>query len=214
MDKKALKMTYRPTAVAPVPQVLGTGLPKNIDESAAALKAKLGAGVVINTEKNPKGDPALVVEGSKIFDVLKFLRDDERFYCTLLQVISAVDYLPVAASSTPAPPPAEGQAPGAPTVVAAKPGYIVIFYSLYSYVHRHQINVKVHLDRDKAKIASVVDLYRAANWYERECYDMVGVQFENHPDLTRILLPQDWVGHPLRRDYVFPEEYNGMKVPL
>ncbi len=87
-------------------------------------------------------------------------------------------------------------------------------YHVSSFTHRHIVAIKVAVDREAPKVPTASDLFRAANWYERECYEMTGVEFTNHPHLENLLLPSDWVGHPLRRDYVFPEEYNGMKVPL
>ena len=91
---------------------------------------------------------------------------------------------------------------------------IEVFYSVYSYKIHQQLDFKCKLDRNNPQVASLSDVYRSANWYERESYDLVGVDFVGHPYQKRILLPTDWVGHPLRKDYEFPEEYNGMKVPL
>lgn len=203
-QRSTVKPTYRSVPVATVPKVVGTSVPKSVDDMADALKAKFGADVVKGIEKAHKGDPFVVVESSRILEVMKFLRDDERFYCTSLSVIGAVDY-PVVA-------PVEG-APPAP-VSPFKNGHVAVIYTVFSYAHRHQLTLKVFVDRDSPRVASISDIYRAANWYERECYDMTGVEFSNHPNHIRILLPQDWVGYPLRRDYVFPDEYNGMKVPL
>lgn len=170
---------------------------------AAALKTKFGDVVLKAVEKTHKGDAFVVVDPAQIVSVLQFLRDDERFYCTNLQLISAVDY--------PTANPIEG---ATPYTSPFKDGHIAVVYNLYSYAHRHQLTVKAYVDRNTPKLPSVSDLFRCANWYERECYDMTGVEFSGHPNHIRILLPQDWVGYPLRRDYVFPEEYNGMKVPL
>ncbi len=76
-----------------------------------------------------------------------------------------------------------------------------------------EITIKVQLkDRVKPQVDSVVSLYKAANFQERECFDLFGVEFLNHPDLRRILCPYDWQGHPLRKDYVAPKFYNGMEV--
>lgn len=83
-------------------------------------------------------------------------------------------------------------------------------YDLYSMTHKHWFAVKVYVDRNTAVIPSVMDLWPAADWHEREAYDMMGILFPGHTDLRRILLPEDWEGFPLRKDYVFPREYHGI----
>lgn len=83
-------------------------------------------------------------------------------------------------------------------------------YDLRSMKHRHEFAVKVYTDRGAPSIPSVADLWPAADWHEREIFDLFGIDFPGHPDLRRILLPEDWVGHPLRKDYVFPREYHGI----
>jgi NADH-quinone oxidoreductase subunit C len=75
-----------------------------------------------------------------------------------------------------------------------------VVYHLYSTSKRHRVRLKVQLAEGE-EVESVFPVWRSANWYEREVYDMVGIHFANHPDLKRILLPDDWEGHPLRRDY-------------
>lgn len=81
-------------------------------------------------------------------------------------------------------------------------GTLRVVYSLYSYRHRHQLWLKVELERNRPVVASATSVWAAANWLEREVFDLFGVTFEGHPDLRRILLPTDWAGHPLRRDYM------------
>jgi len=71
----------------------------------------------------------------------------------------------------------------------------------------------VRVPKDNPHVPSVESVWKTANWHEREAYDLIGVVFDGHPDLRRILLPDDWEGHPLRKDYKVPEFYNGMKVP-
>jgi NADH-quinone oxidoreductase subunit C len=78
---------------------------------------------------------------------------------------------------------------------------ITCVYHLYSMKLAHKLVVKCDLDRDKASIPTVSDLWRGCEWFEREVYDLFGVNFEDHPDLRRIMLTDDWVGHPLRKDY-------------
>lgn len=75
-------------------------------------------------------------------------------------------------------------------------------YHLYSYSTNTYIELHVEIDRNNAVCDTICDIYPAANWHEREAWDMMGVRFEGHPDLRRILLKDDWIGHPLRKDYV------------
>jgi NADH-quinone oxidoreductase subunit C len=89
---------------------------------------------------------------------------------------------------------------------------------LHSFTHRHRFVVKVTLPRWKdgkpgelPEVPSVTSLWASANWHEREVYDLAGVRFIGHPELTRILLADDWEGHPLRKDYEFPLEYHGIR---
>jgi NADH-quinone oxidoreductase subunit C len=83
-------------------------------------------------------------------------------------------------------------------------------YDLRSSRHGHWFCVKVYVDRDNPRIPSVMDLWPAADWHEREAFDMMGIIFDGHRDLRRILLPEDWEGYPLRKDYVFPRQYHGI----
>jgi NADH-quinone oxidoreductase subunit C len=83
-------------------------------------------------------------------------------------------------------------------------------YDFWSFDIRHGIAVKVFCPRDNPHAPSVADLWPAADWQEREAYDMFGIIFDGHPDLRRILCADDWEGYPLRKDYVFPREYHGI----
>jgi NADH-quinone oxidoreductase subunit C len=89
-------------------------------------------------------------------------------------------------------------------------GQMAVVYDLWSFDLRHSFAVKVYCDRATPVLPSVCDLWPAANWHEREVFDLLGITFANHPDLRRILLPDDWIGHPLRKDYEFPKEYHGI----
>ena len=96
-----------------------------------------------------------------------------------------------------------------------KPTAIEVNYMLTSFTKGHDLILKVALakeDKELPELDSLTDLWSAANWQERECYDLIGVRFKGHPDLRRILCPDDWEGHPLRKDYKVQQEYHGMKV--
>lgn len=94
----------------------------------------------------------------------------------------------------------------------AATGTIDVIYNLYSIPFNQQIAIKISMSRDEPVVESVHDIWRTANWHEREAWDMFGINFTGHPDLRRILLPADWDGHPLRKDYKQQEYYRGIKV--
>jgi NADH-quinone oxidoreductase subunit C len=87
-----------------------------------------------------------------------------------------------------------------------------VAYNLYSIPFNHHLMIKVVLPRDKPEIESVSSIWKTANWHEREIFDMYGIHFKNHPDLRRILMPADWEGHPLKKDYKQQEYYRDIKV--
>jgi len=87
-----------------------------------------------------------------------------------------------------------------------------VVYHLFSMNHKHKMTIKVHVPKDDPHVPTVSKVWPTANWHERETYDLIGVEFDGHEDLRRILLPDDWVGHPLRKDYEFPKDYRGIPV--
>lgn len=89
---------------------------------------------------------------------------------------------------------------------------VEVFYHLYSIPFNHSLALKVSLPRENPEVDSLTGLWKSANWLERETYDMLGIRFRNHPDLRRILMPNDWQGHPLRKDYQQQETYRDVKV--
>jgi NADH-quinone oxidoreductase subunit C len=96
-------------------------------------------------------------------------------------------------------------------------GTLEIIYTLYSIPNHLTFHIRLAVPRllEDGKlpiVPSLCGIWETANWHEREAFDLVGVVFEGHPDLTRILLPADWVGHPLRKDYVEQEKYHGIQV--
>lgn len=93
-------------------------------------------------------------------------------------------------------------------------GTLDVVYNLYSIPFNHHLALKVTLSRADAEVDSVQDVWKTANWLERETFDMFGLKFKGHPDLRRILLPADWDGYPLRKDYKQQEYYRGVKVDV
>jgi NADH-quinone oxidoreductase subunit C len=88
-----------------------------------------------------------------------------------------------------------------------------VVYNLYSLKEKHRITIKVEVPKDTPDVPRCEMVWRSFDWHEMEAYDLIGVKFIGHHNMQRILLPDDWEGHPLRKDYVQPEIYHGMKVP-
>jgi NADH-quinone oxidoreductase subunit C len=91
-------------------------------------------------------------------------------------------------------------------------GILGAVYNIYSMNKKHKVNIKIEVPADAAEIPSVAEVWPTINWHEREAYDLIGIRFTGHPDPRRILMPYDWEGHPLRKDYEVPEFYHGMKI--
>ncbi len=91
-------------------------------------------------------------------------------------------------------------------------GTMEVIYHLYSIPFNHSLVLKVILPRENLALESITSVWKTANWLEREVYDMFGITFTNHPDLRRILMPADWKGYPLRKDYKHEEYYRGVKI--
>jgi NADH-quinone oxidoreductase subunit C len=140
--------------------------------------------VIIEFKDEVHSDPFIVVEASKIFDICHTLRDDNDFLFDYLSCLSGLD----------------------------KKDDLQVVYHLYSMTHRHTIVIKASVPKENPNIPSVERIWKAADWHEREAYDMLGIIFDGHHNLIRILTPYDWEGYPLRKDYKEPEYYNGIKV--
>ncbi len=169
---------------------------------ATLLQSEFGPAVTGVTQAGP--DLSVTIETSRIVEVCTFLRDDPRLKFEILNDISGVDYLE----------PDPKKAPKA----GFEPHLEVVYHlSSFSFPGR-RFTLKVVLPRWKGdapgelpEVPSLAGVWRTADWQEREVYDLVGVTFPGHPDLRRILLNDDWVGHPLRKDYEFPLEYHGIR---
>ena len=86
-------------------------------------------------------------------------------------------------------------------------------YNLHSMTHNHKIEIRIAVSREKANIPSIEQIWRIGDWFERETYDMFGIFFDGHRDHRRMLLPEDWEGYPLRKDYEVQETYHGIAIP-
>ena len=136
------------------------------------------------------GDASLIVPADHLVPVVQFLKDSSELAFDFLMSVSAFDGLKWL----------EGDAAQ----------MIEVTYHLHSYQHRHTFIVKVRAPRQNGQIPTLTGLYGCADFQEREVFDHFGVAFIGHPNLKRILLPDDWVGHPLLKDYEEQAEYNGM----
>jgi NADH-quinone oxidoreductase subunit C len=145
----------------------------------ARLRERAGNGVLETHDF--RGDHTAVVARETILDLLTFCRDDAALEFDLLVDITAVDNLKF-----------PGREDG--------PRFEVV-YHLYSTVHNHRVRLKVRVEEDDAHVPTASVLWPIANWLEREVWDMFGVRFDGHPDLRRLLLYEEFVGHPLRKDY-------------
>ncbi|EQC50801.1 NADH-quinone oxidoreductase subunit C [Bacteriovorax sp. DB6_IX] len=146
------------------------------------------AGCGASTTEVEVGDASVVVNAESIKPVCFALRDSSEFQFNVLQVVSGVDY----------------------------EDRIEVHYILASFTKNLELILKVKLPKagkdEMVKVESVCDVWKSADFQERETYDMLGVEFIGHPDMRRILCPEDWEGFPLRKDYVVQEVYQGMEV--
>lgn len=147
------------------------------------LKRRFGDDV-LELQEEGISPPFAVVSPEKLPEIARFLRDEPRLSFDSLMCLSGVDY---------------------------KDRFAVACH-LHSMKERHRMGLKVFLPRENPSLPSVDAVWPAANFMERETYDLFGIVFEGSSDLRRILLPEDWEGHPLRKDYKYPESYHGIKV--
>jgi len=161
------------------------------EEICQALRAKFGGAITDTVLESPR--PYAVVAPDRWVEVATFLRDAPDLGFNFLRCISAIDLL------------AEDQ-------LACVYDLMAVPESGATQVIKvpHVIAVRVVTGRKNPSIPSVAGVWPAADWHEREAFDMMGIDFPGHPHLTRILCPEDWEGHPLRKDYVYPLEYHGI----
>jgi len=149
-------------------------LPDNLREQAVALAVEAFDAEAVKGGKYDWNELTLEIAPAKIASVCGFLKYDQAF--VRLSTVTAVDRFP------------------------AEPRFEVV-YHLHSIEHNQRIRLKCRLAGENPVIESVTSVWRGADWYEREVFDLFGISFSNHPDLRRIMMPDDWEGHPLRKDY-------------
>jgi NADH-quinone oxidoreductase subunit C len=123
--------------------------------------------------------PGAWIGGDRLLEIAKFVAEDPAFAMDYLSFVSGVD--------------------------RPEAKQIEVVYHLFSTTHRHELLLKVRTDRENPRVDSVTRIWAGADWHEREAYDLLGITFEGHPNLRRIMMTEDWAGHPLRKDYVYED---------
>lgn len=161
------------------------------EEICSLLQSQFGEAIVDTALEG--AHPYAQVSPDRWPEVAVFLRDDSRMGFNLLRSVSSLDLI--------------------------DDGKLACVYDLMHVptdqptdliTETREFAVRVVTDRDHPVIPSITHVWPTADWHEREAYDLMGIEFDGHPDLRRILCPNDWVGHPLRKDYEFPLEYHGI----
>lgn len=161
-----------------------------MDKLLNELQARFGVQDIQRVEGSKQD--TIVVSKEKLVDICLFLRDHQDYYYDFLSNITAVDYHPEKR--------------------------FVVVYNLASLPYQSQLTIRVELPMENRNVdnlpelPSVSSVWRTADWHEREAFDLMGIFFIGHPDLRRILLPDDWEGFPLRKDYEDPESYHGISI--
>lgn len=132
------------------------------------------------------GQPWIAVKAESVGKIMKFLRDDPELLFDVLMCLSGVHY--------------------------AKEEELGVTYHIYSTRWNHKLAIKTRVPIDHPHVPSIESVWKTANWHEREAWDMVGLIFDGHPNHKRILCPDDWEGHPLKKDYAQQEYYQGIST--
>ncbi|OSM11576.1 NADH dehydrogenase [Bacillus toyonensis] len=146
-----------------------------LNQYVEVIRGKLGGSTLVDSyiNKLSKDVPTLVVDPSKYYEVMELLRFHEGLAFDYMSELHATDFVT----------------------------HMEVYVHLFSYGKKQSVAVKVKLDREVPQVESVTALWKGADWPEREAYDLLGIAFKGHPNLSRILMPDDWIGYPLRKDY-------------
>ncbi|KAB2358913.1 NADH-quinone oxidoreductase subunit C [Bacillus toyonensis] len=146
-----------------------------LNQYVEVIRGKLGGSTLVDSyiNKLSKDVPTLVVDPSKYYEVMELIRFHEGLAFDYMSELHATDFVT----------------------------HMEVYVHLFSYGKKQSVAVKVKLDREVPQVESVTALWKGADWPEREAYDLLGIAFKGHPNLSRILMPDDWVGYPLRKDY-------------
>jgi NADH-quinone oxidoreductase subunit C len=163
-----------------------------IEKFKNIIVENLGESIILNADHQ-----CLTVPTERIAEVCMLMHTHEECYFDMLSCLTGLD---------------NGVENAAMDI-----GTMEVIYNLYSIPFEQALMLKVIIARNKTdeplpQVPSVSHIWKTADWHEREAFDLVGITFSNHPDLRRILLPEDWVGHPLRKDYEAQEYYHGIQV--
>ena len=167
------------------------GLREGLASSSALAEAFPGVEDAIERVVVDRGELTLHIVPERIAEVCQVMRDDPSLRYELCSSVSGVDYL-------------------------GEERRLHVCYQLTSLTYRRRVRLEVAVTTEDPRVPSVTQVYPTADWQERETYDMFGVVFEGHPNLTRILMPDDWEGYPQRKDYPLggvPVEYKGAEIP-
>jgi NADH-quinone oxidoreductase subunit C len=146
-----------------------------LEQWVSNIAKKVSDGAIVESYLNRLNDhlPTLVIHKEYWLEVAQYLKEEKSFAFDYIRNYSGVDYETA----------------------------LEVVLHLTSFTHFHHVGLRVKVDREEATLPSLSAVWAAANWNEREIYDLLGIHFTGHPELKRILLPDDWVGHPLRKDY-------------
>ncbi|MCU5596387.1 NADH-quinone oxidoreductase subunit C [Bacillus wiedmannii] len=146
-----------------------------LNQYVEVIKGRIGEDTLVDSyiNKLSKDVPTLVAEPSKYYEVMELLRFHEGLAFDYMSELHATDFVT----------------------------HMEVYVHLFSYGKKQSVAVKVKLDREEPQVESVTALWKGADWPEREAYDLLGIVFKGHPNLSRILMPDDWIGYPLRKDY-------------